>query len=94
MPRRCFIGVIGLIAGVVMLASPFESVRRWPRRRHLADHHQVFEVASAFGIAVHQRNEWRRPEKLTPPAVKESVTTFFDLLPSSAQAVDTATEEQ
>jgi uncharacterized membrane protein HdeD (DUF308 family) len=70
-----FIGVISLIAGVVMLASPFESLATltfvvgiWLIVIG------VFEVASAFGIRSASKRVGAVREKLTPPPTEESVS--------------------
>ena len=64
-----FIGVISLIAGVVMLASPFQSLATLSLVVGIwLVVIGVFEVASAFGIRKASKNmaEWR--EKVTAPS--------------------------
>jgi uncharacterized membrane protein HdeD (DUF308 family) len=71
-----FIGAISLIAGVVMLASPFDSIATltlvvgiWLLVIG------VFEVASAFGIRSASKRVGAVREKLTPPPpTEESVS--------------------
>ena len=70
-----FIGVISLIAGVVMLASPFESIATLTLVVGIwLVVIGVFEVASAFGIRSASKQVGAVREKLTPPPTEESVS--------------------
>ena len=70
-----FIGVISLIAGVVMLASPFESIATLTLVVGIwLIVIGVFEVASAFGIRSASKQVGAVREKLIPPPTEESVS--------------------
>jgi len=70
-----FIGVISLIAGVVMLASPFESIATLTLVVGIwLIVIGVFEVASAFGIRSAGKQVGAVLDMLIPPPTEESVS--------------------